>query len=683
MVFQYNVHASDEYRHHEVTWEADSNNNMTSAWVRLVRPGDTLRVTPKAQFAGWINHVREAEIEVHGIQKSPDTVPSYLPRLVETGDAAGASSSCYRPLNQSVGEIRLVLLQPGLSEEPLSCTLIHTSLYKCSVSYEALSYCWGDPRNRENIVVRVHNGGQPSELTMSITSNLYSALRTLRTQTGPPRTIWIDAISINQADLDERSSQVRLMTMTFMNASRVIVWLGEGNSVTKSAIQTIRAINDRHFKTKAWELADLHHPLMEAELGVDEFVDDLALFESPWFRRTWVVQEVFNARGIVVHCGEDTLDWPALLRVNKCIRLTDLKMNSSYKAQLPPIYQDIFDSLSSRVWRDSFTGSSTELGILEILIKGLDLDAEDPRDKIFAMLQFDQETADLGSLPAEIVPDYRKAAPEVFGNFTRWWIMHHRSLRILSAIQALDGRSWLSTTFPGKRWVAPGFPSWSWSYRGHSNWALGLLGLDHKRNYRACGDTQLDMNLLTTSRYSPLLPLLGIRIDLISSIGPYPYFKPWEHSEAIHRTYVGIFDPLNLTGKWVYQLGSKNHETYTTNDSPDLWESHFAVHDEYAAETGAVGCHNHCLFRTQEKGLTGLCPAGARVGDLVVILYGGSVPYVVREQKHDTGTEGEETRERETRYEFVGECFLEEYMGGRGIDEQKRQGLPNEVFTLV
>ena len=147
-----------------------------------------------------------------------------------------------------------------------------------------------------------------------------------------------------------------------------------------------------------------------------------------------------------------------------------LKMNSSYKALLPPIYQDIF---TSRVSVSTIGGYSTELGILEILIKGLDLDATDPRDKIFAILQLgkETETETLDSLPAELIPDYRKPAPEFFSDFTRWWIMQHQSLRILSAIQALEGRSWMNNSWD-KDWIPAGFPTWSWSYRGHSTWAL-------------------------------------------------------------------------------------------------------------------------------------------------------------------------------------------------------------------
>jgi hypothetical protein len=66
-----------------------------------------------------------------------------------------------------------------------------------------------------------------------------------------------------------------------------------------------------------------------------------------------------------------------------------MKANSSHKAFMPPIYEDFFES---RVAIDS--PWYTEAGILEVLVKGLDLDATDPRDKIFAMLQSEGKLGD-------------------------------------------------------------------------------------------------------------------------------------------------------------------------------------------------------------------------------------------------------------------------------------------------
>jgi hypothetical protein len=647
--------------------------------VNSIRGGDAIQVFPKAQYPGWINFVQEAEIEVYFSKKPLDSLSLGVPKQVATlGTSPSNSKVLYRDFDEAADEFRLVYLNPGNFEEPISCSLAHTSLQgPLRIGYEALSYCWGDPRQRHDISLIVHNPDGVLEYNLSCTLSLHSALKNLRPKTGPSRILWIDSICINQANLDERSRQVSLMRAIYRKAERVIVWLGEGNERTKKSIRTVNTISDRYerygpLNKDDKNLALLHEPLMK-DLNVQAFVDDWPLFELPWFRRTWVVQEIFNAREAIVCCGEDTLTWPTVLRVNKCIPLDGLKMNSAYRALMPPIFDDLFGSRTQ-----TEGGWSAEVGILEVLIKGLDLDATDPRDKIFAMLQFGSETRDPGSLPPDLVPDYSKPAAEVFLRFTKWWIVKHQSLRILSAVQALEGRTWQDHTWGGITKLATEQPTWSWWHRGHSNWAIGLLGLSTECSYRAGADTKPNISIIAECSDLFTLPLSGIRMGVIEKVMPYPYYAPPQNHEALHRAYVGIFDPLNLTGKWNNQLTSKNNHSYVTDESPAAKKGHLYSHLEFSTRTHAVQCHSDCFFRTRE-GLAGLCPFSAQVGDVVVILYGGPVPYVVRPS---TGAKGI-VQEPSNKYEFVGECYLQGCMEGRGIEEQEEKGNPSEVFLLV
>ncbi|PMD23515.1 heterokaryon incompatibility, partial [Hyaloscypha hepaticicola] len=83
--------------------------------------------------------------------------------------------------------------------------------------YEALSYTWGDESNMRNIRL---NG-----CLFAVSNNLYEALSHLRTSAAE-RTLWIDAISINQRDIDEKSSQIQIMPFIYERAQTVVVWLG-------------------------------------------------------------------------------------------------------------------------------------------------------------------------------------------------------------------------------------------------------------------------------------------------------------------------------------------------------------------------------------------------------------------------------------------------------------------------
>jgi hypothetical protein len=59
-----------------------------------------------------------------------------------------------------------------------------------------------------------------------VTKNLYLALLRLR-HPETERTLWVDALCINQVDLDEKRHQIALMADIYTKASTVIMWLGE------------------------------------------------------------------------------------------------------------------------------------------------------------------------------------------------------------------------------------------------------------------------------------------------------------------------------------------------------------------------------------------------------------------------------------------------------------------------
>jgi hypothetical protein len=84
-------------------------------------------------------------------------------------------------------------------------------------SYEALSYIWGGPTNTVEIIC-----GQGR---LSITVNLRDAIRRFRYK-NKCRVLWVDAICIDQRNIEERGKQVQLMGMIYWKADRVLVWLG-------------------------------------------------------------------------------------------------------------------------------------------------------------------------------------------------------------------------------------------------------------------------------------------------------------------------------------------------------------------------------------------------------------------------------------------------------------------------
>jgi len=186
----------------------------------------------------------------------------------------------------AAGEIRVVELHPGPDDIPLSFTLRQHHLGSEDCRFETLSDCWGDPTDRSIIIC--------NDTPFSVTKSLFGALKALR-QEADPRTIWIDAICINQEDIDERNAQVQLMAKIYETAQEVIVWLGEEGEDSSPVLDLLRNI----VAGSKMDYGDqgamgLKHNLVTAGMVAKDhpaWKSLTAFLCRPWFTRVWVVQE--------------------------------------------------------------------------------------------------------------------------------------------------------------------------------------------------------------------------------------------------------------------------------------------------------------------------------------------------------------------------------------------------------
>jgi hypothetical protein len=126
---------------------------------------------------------------------------------------------------------------------------------------------------------------------MQVTLNCASALRALRNE-NHSRTLWIDAICIDQSNISERSAQVRIMQRMYRTAIQVVVYLGDSNPRIARAIDIMEA-----------ETMGIHQQVTD-DLSKSDVACIQELVLCPWFRRVWVLQEVASARSAVVLCGQ-------------------------------------------------------------------------------------------------------------------------------------------------------------------------------------------------------------------------------------------------------------------------------------------------------------------------------------------------------------------------------------------
>ncbi|SMY20751.1 unnamed protein product [Zymoseptoria tritici ST99CH_1A5] len=204
------------------------------------------------------------------------------------------------PLDAEKHEIRLLLtLLPGAFHEPIQCTLAKICLKDTERPvYEALSYVWGDPKITKYVMV--HGALFP------VTMNLESALRHLRDK-NDPRTLWIDAICINQNVTDgredkERHGQVRMMGQVYTIATRVIIWLGAGDKTVVHAIKSLQAIVASEAET----------------IPTGGVLDKVTCLD--WFHRVWTKQEMALAVDdpILIY-GQCMIPWSLLLSASRVV----------------------------------------------------------------------------------------------------------------------------------------------------------------------------------------------------------------------------------------------------------------------------------------------------------------------------------------------------------------------------
>lgn len=113
----------------------------------------------------------------------------------------------------------LTLYGADSSQAPIECHLEERHLDDAGLRYEAISYCWGGQTPSEPVYC--------NDRLLTVTPNCAAILRRFRPSTeGHSRSLWIDAICIDQASDDERSSQIKLMGHIYRNAEMVLVWLG-------------------------------------------------------------------------------------------------------------------------------------------------------------------------------------------------------------------------------------------------------------------------------------------------------------------------------------------------------------------------------------------------------------------------------------------------------------------------
>ncbi|PVH99568.1 HET-domain-containing protein [Periconia macrospinosa] len=337
----------------------------------------------------------------------------------------------YQPL--SYHDIRILHLSPGQPGDELVGDLVIRNLDDKDLEYDALSYMWGDLTPTASI----HFGHQ----SLPIARNLMEALQRLRY---PDKTlrIWIDAICINQNDIDERSAQVSLMRQVYRSAKTVRSWVNvslDTSSQAIKALQSFRFTNDSD---------------QRFGLGNDPtFWDAVApLFNDTYWSRAWIQQEVVNARELVIHCVNADFDGANVM-------LFQIANEDAMQRSLTA------DPASMHLWREHFYnylspsrdllnkrfGSHEQETLFGVLRAFCQVGMTRECDYLYALMHLASDYHE-----GAIEVDYSKSRLEVVIDATEYHLRHHGDLEFLALTSAPDTLTPQGTflrTFP--TWISP------------------------------------------------------------------------------------------------------------------------------------------------------------------------------------------------------------------------------------
>jgi len=241
-------------------------------------------------------------------------------------------------------------------------------LATAQVQYEAMSYAWGDQQPTERLTIQGSNKGSTAHQCIMIRPNVDTMLRHLRPST-QQRCLWIDALCINQNDLEEKGSQVRFMEEVYRQAKAIVIWLGTPEDVAGAKDTTMRFFQQLVKYGPADSRQEEEQAATWAKLE--------AFLSRSWFTRRWTIQEALLAKQATILCGSYVINFMVFAK------------NAFLTAQRQPHLTPSISGALRKLWimyrLRSAPVPEVRSDPLRLLVYFSTADCMDARDRIYAL----------------------------------------------------------------------------------------------------------------------------------------------------------------------------------------------------------------------------------------------------------------------------------------------------------
>jgi hypothetical protein len=607
----------------------------------------------------------------------------------QTAEEREINKRLYQDLPYS-DSIRFLKIDPGVGDNPIICSLQLARLDSLSITYEALSYVWG---NTWDVEMDIACNGEVKR----IRCNLYDALQRIR-HPEQSRVIWVDAICIDQSNKQEREHQVQLMGSIYGKAQTVLIWLGrDTRNQAEPAFSVLCSVikewqnGDLNAEKPSYSIfgrltepSDLERPPPDSELW--EAVSQL--FNCRWFWRVWVIQEVALAGSASVLWGKGEIQWRWIGLAAAIIRTNDYQIHARHT--LAGMYNAYFMYRLST--REDDGNPLRGAAFLDLLRLTRQFEVTDPRDRIYGLLGLLDLGNDQDREILSIRPNYTLPADEIYHRIGMSIVDSSKSLDLLSSVQ-YHSDHFQSSGWPHPSWI----PQWdtvftstlaSWDINDNFSASKGFPL--QRKDLEAKFPKRLVVSSLVVGEVVKCFTTLLIGLGLDLSPLFHPRFKAYIQSEfglsllckvlTAGRSWYGslaeenssqladfaayvvdflkgsIYPESNWFGnRRMVSDQADQHQKLMKELMNSSWLHKLADNGDRDrfVEAATRVCNSRLLFITS-TGFLGLGSSIVAEGDVLCVLSGGHLPFVLRPFGK--------------RYNLVGECYVEGLMQGEIVE---------------
>lgn len=495
------------------------------------------------------------------------------------------------------------------------------------------------------------------------------------------RQLWVDALCINQVDDAEKSHQVALMSQIYSHTEICLAWLGDfeeessqnpdskslddlrtlaygsfherpidaGPKITIPRLQAEKAVN--FLKKLAFEDWDMSHFMLDEndpepephiKVSHSEITALRMLVDLDWWNRIWTAQETILPPRLCLLCGTLIVDNDTIAYLSKpSQRHHGYAQGCCSKISYKGIgFWEAINTLCNNL-RNRARGRPIIDAIHQFRMRR----CSDPRDKIFALVGLSK------AIESQLV-DYSWSKKEVYIRYVRFKIVCEGSLCFLLRGHEVDRDKFLPS------WVPDLCADVAHFYTAFFHYTIyNADGKRRKLDVEVSQEDELQVKGIKTDR----IKSVGLRADC-SKMAPLPIIGMW-------RSLLEQQKDLDLQR---YPSGGSYNWAFWCTMVMGIWRVEpngyrkAQPQDEAGIRCflqGGIDCDDigwMSRFFITEKGLMGIGSSDTQAGDEVFILFGGNMPFVLREiNKVD----------RSGCYKYVGHSYVHGIMDGEAVQD--------------